>query len=190
MRVAVVVTIVLVMAMLASLWQHWAKVREPTTAIAVYGDESLDGARIVVEGADEETQRERPVQVVLSADHKYQQAIYRYPGRYRVSVTLPGRKEPIAEGTPLAIDRVHGVVLDLPTTLTIDGGPGDKVTIANGTTSQTVEFNQGNHYRVPVLLSAGKYTMTRTHGAEVVQPEEEVVILPHTPKTIKLREIP
>jgi hypothetical protein len=189
-RVAVFLSILLVMGMTASLWERWTKVKEPTTAIAVYGDESLDGARIVVEGSDEETQRQPPVEVTLSAEQKFQQAIYRYPGRYHVTVSVPwpSRKDPIANAD-MTIDRFHGAVVDLPTTLTIDGSPGDRVTISNEFGSQTVEPNSENHYHVVVLLGPGKYRMTRTHGGAMIM-EDEVVIEPHKPRKIALPAVP
>src|SRR5579871_2184174 len=89
-RVAVFACILLVMAMTASLWSHWATIKEPTTAIAIVGDASLDGTRIVVEGINDEAQREKPVEAKLTAANKYAQAIYRYPGTYRVTAYPPG----------------------------------------------------------------------------------------------------
>ncbi len=188
-RVAVFLSILLVMGMTTSLWHHWTKVKEPTTAIAVYGDPSLDGAKIVVEGSDEETRQQPPVEVLLSAEQKFQQAIYRYPGRYHVtvSVQLPGQTVPIADAF-MVIDRFHGAVVDLPTTLTIDGQPGDRVTISNDSFSQRLEPNNENHYRVMILLSPGKYRITRTQGGAMIM-DDELVIEPHKPKKIVLPHV-
>lgn len=190
-RVAVFACILMVMGMTASLWSHWARVREPATAVAVIGDASLDGAKVIVEGVDEETQKQRPVEVTLSADHKYEQAIYRYPGRYRVTVKspLPEQTVPIARAE-MAIDRFHGAQVDLPTTVTIIGTPGDRITLSDEAgTSQTFEPNAGNRYRVMLYLGPGKYRMTRTHGGALVPPDEELVIAAHSPKEITLSHV-
>ena len=191
-RVAVFACIILVMLMTASLWHKWTVVKEPTTAIAVIGDGSLNGAKITVEGIDEDTQRQTPVQVTLSADHKYQQAIYRYPGRYRVTVMIPhsDHDETIAQ-LDMTIDRFHGAQIDLPTTLTIIGHPGDRITLTNEAgASQTFEPNSANKYRVTGYLAPGKYKMSRTSGGAPVPPDEEITILAHTPKEITLPPVP
>jgi len=189
--VAVFACIILVMGMAASLWEHWARVKEPTTAIAVVGDASLDGAKVIVEGADEETQRQPKVEVALSVDHKYQQAIYRYPGRYHITVMSPIPELGKIAETDLTIDRFRGAQVDLPTTVTIICTPGDRITLANEMGgSQRFEPNDTNHYRVVLFLSPGKYHMTRTHGGAVISPDEEFVITAHTPKELTLPHIP
>jgi hypothetical protein len=189
-RVAVFASISLVVAMTASLWRHWATVKEPTTAIAVYGDPSLDGAKITIDGTDDESQRQPRVEVTLEPEHKFQQAIYRQPGRYMVKVTVPWswHPDPIARAE-LTIDRFHGAVMDLPTTLTIDGTPGDRVTISGELGSQTVEPNSENSYHVVVLLMPGKYHLSRTHGGALGM-EQDIVVFPHTPAQLKLPPVP
>jgi len=188
-RVAVFACIVLVMAMTASLWHHWTKVKEPTTAIAVIGDPSLDGAQIIVNGIDDETERQTPVKVSLSSDHRFQQAIYRYPGRYEVTVLAPDRfniQEPIAR-LQTTIDRFHGVVVDLPTTLVVTANPGDRVTLTNeANNTWGFEPNKDNKYRLTIPLAPGKYKLSRTSGGAHIPPDEDLTILPHTPRELTL----
>lgn len=183
-RAAVVISILLVLGMTALLWQRWISIREPTTAILVQGDPSLSGARITVESEDEPS--EPKVEVTLGQE-KRSQAIFRHPGHYRVSVSFPNEKESFTQ--TVTVYRLHGAVLELPTTLTILGQPGDKVTIANseGSARQTFSF-ESSKSRATTLIWPGKYTLLRTHGA-APQPEEQFTIEPHTPRTIELPKI-
>ena len=189
-RVAVGTCILLVMGMTLFLWQRWSNVREPTSAIIVAGDESTAAARIsVLQLPDEEggAPGER-IDTGLSKSRGYREVIYRYPGRYKVTVTVPPATAPLLDVT-VAIDRTRGRSIDLPTLLTIVGEPGDRVSMTDVTgTTQTYDLNMGNHYRVAVSIFAGKYTLTRLHGGAQVY-RDEVTVEPHTPQTIQLPRI-
>src|SRR5579863_3841996 len=155
-RVAVALSILLVMAMMAFLWHRWLTVREPTTAIVVNGDPTLKGAKIIVESRDDTA--EQKVEVTLGEERQYRAAIFRYPGHYRVLVQFPGKKE----ATPIedvVVYRLRGAQIDLPTTLAINGQPGDKVILTNsdGGGSQTLTL-EGPAYSASILLPPGNYT--------------------------------
>src|SRR5579862_1827624 len=85
-RLAVLLCIFLVAVMTALLWLHWTRVPEPTTAIMIIGDSSLDGADILVQSPDDPATLNRRVRVTLSPDNRFQVPVYRYPGRYHVTV--------------------------------------------------------------------------------------------------------
>jgi hypothetical protein len=179
-RVAVAGCILLVLAMMALLWQHWSNVREPTTAILVHGDSSLDGARINVESADDPA--ESKVNVTLDQDRKFQQAIFRYPGQYRVTIRYPSGP---TVSYMVTIDHRRGAVLDLPTTVTVIAQPGDKVTLINRDgASQSATYDSKNTKAI-FLLMPGKYILQRTRGAAPLPPEE-VTIDAHVPRQIEL----
>src|SRR5205807_1180106 len=102
---------------------------------------------------------------------KSSQAIFRYPGRYKVTVSFPEEKEPLTEN--VVIYRLHGAALELPTTLTIVGQPGDKANIVNteGSVRQSFSFESSKSHAT-ALIWPGKYTLTWTHGA-APQPEQQ-----------------
>lgn len=180
-RVAVAGTILLVLAMMALLWQHWSSVREPTTAIVIHGDSSLDGAQITVESNDDPA--DPKVDVTLGQDRKFDPAIFRYPGQYKVTIRYPQKG-----GTAsyvVTVDHRRGSIIDLPTTVTINAQPGDKVTLINSDgVSQTATFDSRDT-RATFLLMPGKYILVRTRGA-APQPPQELVVEAHTPRQIDL----
>jgi hypothetical protein len=179
-RVAVAGSILFVLAMMALLWQHWSSVREPTTAILIHGDPSLAGARISVESADDPA--ESKVNVTLDEDRKFEHAIFRYPGQYKVTIRYPSGP---TVSYMVTIDNRRGAVLDLPTTVTVIAQPGDKVTLANADgASQSASYDSKNTKAV-FLLMPGKYILQRTRGAAPLPPEE-VTIDPHAPRQIEL----
>jgi hypothetical protein len=189
-RIAVGASILLVIGMTLLLWQRWSNVREPTSAIIVAGDESTSTARIsVLQLPDEEgaAPGER-IETGLSKTRGYREVIYRYPGRYKVTITVPPATDPLME-TIVTIDHARGSVILLPTVLTVIGEPGDRVSITDSVgTAHTYELNMDNHYRAPIHIFAGKYTLTRQHGGAPVS-HDEITIEPQTPQTIQLPRI-
>jgi hypothetical protein len=189
-RIAVGASILTVVAMTLFLWQRWSNVKEPTSAIIVSGDESTAGAKISVLQLPEEDGGAPGEQIDtgLNKSRGYREVIYRNPGRYKVTVTIPPAATPLLD-VIVAIDRAHGRSIDLPTLLTIVGEPGDRVSITDvAGTTQTYDLNMGNHYRVAISIFAGKYTLTRLHGGAQMS-HDEITVEPHTPQTIQLPRI-
>ena len=189
-RAAVGGSILLVIGMTLLLWQRWSTVREPTSAIIVAGDESTSAAKISVAALpDDDGQASSDhIETGLSKSRGYRELIYRYPGRYKVTVTVPPASDPLMDVT-VTIDRARGSVINLPTTLTILGEPGDRVNLADATGAvRTYDLNMGNHYSATASVFPGKYQMTRLHGgADVLH--DEITVEAHTPQTIRLRPI-
>jgi hypothetical protein len=109
-------------AMVGFIWYRWSGVREPTTAIIMHGDASLDGTQITVSG-------ERAVTATLDASNNYHVPILVDPGKYDVTAELRGRT--IVHATA-EVKRFLGVEFDLSTivkdavargTLTLDPPP-------------------------------------------------------------------
>ena len=188
-RVAVGASILLVAAMTLLLWQRWSTVHEPTSAIIVAGDESTAAAHIsVLQLTEDGSATGERIETGLTKAREYSEVIYRPPGRYQVTVTLPPATEPLMQMT-LTIDRARGRIIPLPTTLTIIGEPGDRINITDATgTTRVYDLTTSSHYRANISIFAGKYTLTRLHGAAAVS-HDEITIEPHTPKTIQLPQI-
>jgi hypothetical protein len=68
-------------SMVAFIWYRWHGVQEPTSAIIIDGDPSLDGTIIAVRGGP------RPISTKLQKGNSYTAAILVDPGRYWVSAT-------------------------------------------------------------------------------------------------------
>ena len=91
--------------MVSFIWYRWSGVREPTTAVILRGDASLDGAEITVSG-------ERTVRATLSEENKYYVPILLDPGEYVVTVELRGTT---LIRRPVQVKRFLGVEFDLST---------------------------------------------------------------------------
>ena len=72
------------MVMVGFIWYRWSGVREPTTAVIVEGDASLDGTEITVEG------ERGPEHTSLNAANDYRAAVLVLPGRYWVTARREG----------------------------------------------------------------------------------------------------
>lgn len=192
-RLAVVFCVLLMLGLMAFLWTRWARIQEPTTAVVVNGDPSLDGTKVAVTQLEEEgqsAQTSRPVEVALNRENGYRTAIFRYPGRYHVSVTAPKRQSPLWEGD-VSIDRLRGWLVELPTVLTVIGDAsisGEQVTVtqSDGRMTETQMLDKQNNERARFIVIAGRYTLTVTRAGMPVS-EDEFTVEAHRPKQIDLR---
>ncbi len=73
------------LAMVGWMYYRWAKTIEPSSAIVVEGDPSVDGATILVTG-DGETS----ISAKLTAENKYTTPILLSPGTYILTITRDG----------------------------------------------------------------------------------------------------
>ena len=188
MRVAVAFTIALVLAMTALIGLRWHKIPEPTTGIVVYGDRSLDGTKILVDPIGD-SDRVAHVEASLNEDNNYRVTILRFPGRYHVAVTLPGQDRPI-DDEEISLAKLRGTLIDLPTYLTIIGDESmadAEVMIAGKTHVFSGKLVAANKFRIKMLVPPGQYSLSvLNHG--INQPEDDVTVLPHTPKEVDLRK--
>jgi hypothetical protein len=72
------------MVMVGFIWYRWSGVREPTSAVIIDGDASLDGTTITVEGDG------GPERTALNAANGYRAAVLVEPGQYRVEAKREG----------------------------------------------------------------------------------------------------
>lgn len=185
-RLAVLLSLVLAMTMVASLYLHWRRVQEPSTAIFVAADPSWNGARVVVTPARENSAIPR-VQVTLDEHNQYKTPVYELPGRYEVVVSLHDRKE--WEGT-VEIDHSRGIQIDLPTFVEIIGDStlnGGQVLVSGKDGSSSGAFAADNKFRVVVPLYAGDYSLEVTRDGQVLD-HSEFSVSPHAPRQVDLRK--
>src|SRR5579864_5559717 len=183
-RIAVAATVVLVLAMLAVIFIKDRRVPEPTSAIMIYGDPSLDGTKIVVTSLDDPSRP--PVTTTLNETNKYQIPIYRLPGRYGVSITWHNTD---LMQEPIILTRLRSANIELPTVVTIIGDAsfaGAEATIESADASvypERGQFSAGNKYRLTVVRPAGKYDLTITRGGAQLF-SNSFAVAPHTAKEI------
>jgi hypothetical protein len=70
--------------MVALLWHNWNGVQEPTTAVIVLGDQTLDGTIVTVTGGG------RVVRAMMSPANGYNAPVLLEPGRYQVTAERDG----------------------------------------------------------------------------------------------------
>lgn len=92
-------------AMVAFIWYRWAGVREPTTAVIIQGDASLDGTLITVSGPD------RVVTASLESSNGYSVPILVDPGIYTVRAEHPDGR--LLLNKDVEVRRFFGVIFDL-----------------------------------------------------------------------------
>src|SRR5690242_13418738 len=83
-RVMTIFTTVLVLAMVAIIYWRDLTIREPSSAVILLGDQTLDGAKIDVWGENGRWE------AVVSQDTSYQTPVLLEPGQYNVRVTHKG----------------------------------------------------------------------------------------------------
>ena len=187
-RLAVAFTVALVFAMTALIWLRWHRVPEPTTGVVVYGDRSLDGTKVLVDAIGS-SDRATHVEASLSEDNNYRITILRFPGRYHVVVTVPGQDRPVDE-EDITLEKLRGTLIDLPTYLTIIGDDSmadAEVMISSKTHVFSGKLVSANKFRIKMLVPPDQYSLSvLNHG--INQTEDDVTVLPHTPKEVDLRK--
>lgn len=185
-RLAVLLSLLLAAIMVASLYVHWRRVQEPSTAIVVIADPSWDGAQVIVDAVGMGSRPHR-VQVPLDIHNGYQTPVFELPGRYDVKVMLHDRQE---WAQTLEIDRFRGVRIDLPTFVevigdsTLDGG---QVLISSKDNSSSGTLSADNKFRLVVPLYAGDYSLEVTRDGQVLD-HSEFTVAPHASRQVDLRK--
>jgi hypothetical protein len=185
-RVAVGLSILLAASMVASLYIHWRRVQEPSTAILIVADPTWNGAKVIVTPAGDDSPLHR-IQVTLDEYNQYKTPVFGLPGRYEVKVMLHDRKE---WDRTVEIDHSRGSQIDLPTFVevigdsTLDGG---QVLISSKDDSYPGVLSADNKFRLVVPLYAGDYSLEVTRGGQVLD-HSEFAITPHAPRQIDLRK--
>ena len=183
---ALVLSLLLALAMIASLYLHWRRVQEPTTAIVVVGDPSWDNAEVVVEPVDDAQPGARRVQVVLDERNHFQTPIFELPGRYRVTVSM---HDQLLHQYPVELERFRGVEINLPTPVEVRGDAsmaGGRVLLSSKDQSEQRVLDAENHYRVVFPEQGGEYSLEVTRNGQLID-HAEFTVQSHVPKKIDLR---
>lgn len=72
-------------AMVVFIWHRWSRVQEPTTAVIIEGDESIEGTSITVRGMG------RQVTTTIQRSEGFVAPVLLEPGRYWVTATRDGQ---------------------------------------------------------------------------------------------------
>ena len=187
-RAIVAATILLAAVLVASMYVHSHRVREPSTAIVIVGDPTFRGARIVVTPAGDNDPTAKPLQLTLDDKSNYQLPVFELPGQYHVTITW--RDQTLFDNT-LSVDRVHGKQIDLPSVLEIIGDDSmddAQVLLSSadgGSTTRTL--TKAEHERLRLPLPAGKYSLSVTRDGKTLA-EAEFELPPHAPGQVDLRK--
>jgi hypothetical protein len=79
----------MVVLMLSVIYVRWLTVTEPTAAIVVYGDPTIDGANVYVRAADGHDVLAAPV--TLDPSNDFATPVLLIPGSYTLRATLDGK---------------------------------------------------------------------------------------------------
>ena len=89
-RFVVVFSVALTLVASASIFWRWANVYEPSSYVAVYGNESFNGTQIIIRSPDHPD-----AMATLTPENNYATAIFLHPGSYTITATLNG--QPLVE---------------------------------------------------------------------------------------------
>ena len=185
-RVAVGLSILLAASMVASLYIHWRRVQEPSTAILVVADPTWNGAKVIVTPAGDESPAHR-VQVTLDEHNQFQTPVYEFPGRYEVRVMLHDRKE---WAGPVEVDRSRMIRIDLPTFVEVIGDAsldGGQVLVSGSEGSISGDLSQSNKFHLVIPVFGGDYSLEVTRDGKILD-HSEFTVTPHAARQIDLRK--
>lgn len=168
--VCVVVAVVLIVVTL--VYYRSITIHEPTTAVVVTGDRSLDGAKIVVA---EQGPKRRSWTVLLTHDNNWKTPVLLDPGEYHINITHAGNDVFAADFT---LDPMQGWNIPLPSAVRVVGSEaiGDAVVtlidLSPDTTPSSkpapITLNQKNAFHATAYVTPGTYHVTATHDGHPV----------------------
>ncbi|MDB5353643.1 MAG: hypothetical protein JWN24_96 [Phycisphaerales bacterium] len=171
-KIMVGAVIIVVMIVVALVYQRSVAIHEPTSAVVIEGDRSLDGAKIVVE---ENAPTHRSWTVLLNHDNHWKTPVLLDPGDYKMTVTHAGHSL-FAAGFTLG--RYQGWNVPLPCAVRIIGNPavGDVIVNITNTspapdTSSRIEpamLDEKNEFHTTAYLTPGSYHIVATHAGATV----------------------
>ncbi|HEX4795904.1 MAG TPA: hypothetical protein VH370_19100 [Humisphaera sp.] len=163
----VIVLVVLVMSL--AIFKSWLTVREPTSAIVVQGDKTVDGTQIVVNNRDQSWT------ATLSAENNYVTPVLLQPGEYHLKVTW--RNHVLIE-QPFSVEHLQMVRFELPSVVQVTGPLSGEVEVkieGEHGAAAAVALNAANHYHAAAYLTPGSYHAVATDRGRFVGSEEFVV---------------
>jgi len=167
-RVMTIFTTVLVLAMVAIIYWRDLTIREPSSAVIVLGDQTLDGAKIDVWGENGRWE------AVVSQDTSYQTPVLLEPGQYNVRVTHKGH---VILETSFSVERFRAMQYMLRSAVPIIAAPvaGETQVQVEGQTIDGHELkldpivlNAVDHFHAIAYLPPGEFRATATRGGKIV----------------------
>jgi hypothetical protein len=167
-RVMTIFTAVLVLAMMSMIYWRDLTIREPSSAVILLADQTLDGAKIDVWGESGRWE------AVISQDTSYQTPVLLEPGQYTVRVT---HKNHVILQRPFTVERFRAMQYLLRSAVSIVGAPSLEETqvLIDGQTTDDHEvkldpvvLNVADHFRQIVYLAPGEYRATANRGGKMV----------------------
>jgi hypothetical protein len=171
----------LVLGMVSLVFYRSQSIVEPTAAVIVNGDPSLDGAEIRVTDGDKLVAK-----VALNAANQFQTPVLLQPGWYQLRVSL-GDKTLLSK--QFSAEKMHYVTFDLPTALVVQGDAtmaGAVVQIFSDqepTSSSVLDLDDGYSaisYHIP-----GKVHIVVAHDGRVIR-DQILTLAIHKPRRISL----
>lgn len=149
-----------VLVMVGLIYWRWATIREPSTAVVIAGDGSLQGARILVTG------RGHQWAVELDKLNGWQSPILLDPGSYHVQVTHRNR---LILDQAFQLTRAQGLRFELPSMVVIVGNSqlaATRIELSRDPDGVSrfepteISLSPEEHYRRVVYLYPGLYHAT------------------------------
>ena len=143
-------------------------IREPSSAVIILADQTLDGAKIEVWGENGRWD------AVVSQETGYQTPVLLEPGQYTVRVT---HKNHIILQSPFTVERFRAMQYVLRSAVPIVGAPALEETqvLIDGQTTDDHEvkldpvvLNAADHFRQIIYLPPGEYRATANRSGKIV----------------------
>lgn len=161
------------------IYWRWATIHEPTTAVVIVGDVSLDGAVVAVSNSEH-----RRWVVELDRGNFFQSPVLLDPGKYHINVTH--RKHDIID-EDFTVERLRGLRFDLPSLVWIMGGASladAKIEVMrdsdrlSAVSPMEIKLTSRDHYRQFIYVTPGTYRVIAhsTTGADRILANAEFVV--------------
>ena len=184
-RVMTIVIIALVVAMMALIYAKSSKIREPSTALVILGDQTHDGAKVEVKGYGQ------TFTAILTEDNRYATPVLLEPGQYTVKIT---HKNHVLLDSSFVVENSQGRQYTLPPAVEIIAPPSathDVHLMLEGLGEDNSKFHEdltlsaARGFQDTAYLSPGEYRATTNENGHVIARDMFTVQRYH-PLTLKL----
>jgi len=174
-------TAVLTLGMVSLIFFRSQSIIEPTCAVVVIGDSSLDGATASVRSYNREI-----AATTLSEENQYTSPILLQPGVYELKVTIHGQ---VLLMDKFGVEGLRYATFSLPTAVVVEGdasmaGAVVELSGPERTSSFTV-LGTDNSYTALSYHYPGEYHLTVTRGGRTIR-DEPLIVAAHKPRRILL----
>ena len=173
-------TAILTLGMVSLIFYRSQTITEPTCAVVVTGDPSLDGAIVSVFSYDREI-----ATAVLSKDNQFSTPVLLQPGVYKLQVMI---HDHMLLTDKFGVQSLRYASFSLPTAVVVEGDPtltGAVVEITGPDHSTSTVLSADNSYAALSYHLPGKYHLTVTHDGRMIR-DEPLEVAAHKPRRILL----